>query len=54
LRQELEAGDGLPNLVSGALTAKALRLTAKTIALMRYSPQSEWPPEICKKNTDNG
>jgi hypothetical protein len=33
LRQELEAGGDLPDLVSGALTAKVLRLTARTLAL---------------------
>ncbi len=41
LRQELEAGGDLPDLVSGALTPKALRLTAKTLALMR----DPYPPE---------
>jgi hypothetical protein len=54
LRQELEAGGDLPDLVSGALTPNALRLTAKTLALMRCSPESERPPEICRKNTGNG
>jgi hypothetical protein len=32
LQQELEAGGDLFDLVSGALTPKALRLTAKTLA----------------------
>ncbi len=35
LRQELEAGGDLADLPSGALTVKALRLTASTLALMR-------------------
>jgi hypothetical protein len=38
LRQELEAGGDIPDLASGRLTPKALRLTAKTLALMRYPP----------------
>ncbi len=33
LRQELEAGGDLPDLVFGTLTPKALRLTARTLAL---------------------
>jgi hypothetical protein len=41
LRQELEEGGDLPDLVSGALTPNALRLTAKTLALMRDT----YPPE---------
>ncbi len=36
LRQDLEEGSNLPDVVLGALTAKALRLTAKTLVLMRY------------------
>src|SRR5215218_2043299 len=36
LRQELEAGGDVPDLVSGGLTLQALRLTARTLALMRY------------------
>jgi hypothetical protein len=54
LHQELETGGDMPDLVSGALTPKALRLIAKTLALMRYPPESERPPEICRKNTGNG
>ncbi len=37
LRQELEAGGDIPDLVSGALTPKALRLTAKTLACQESS-----------------
>jgi hypothetical protein len=36
LRQELEKGGDMPDLQSGALTLQALRLTARTLALMRY------------------
>jgi hypothetical protein len=45
LRAELEAGGDLPGLVSGALTPQALRLTARTLALMRYPPESDPLPE---------
>ncbi len=41
LHQELEEGGDLPDLVPGTLTPKALKLTAKTLALMRYP----YPPE---------
>jgi hypothetical protein len=41
LRQELEAGGDIPDLVSGTLTPEALRLIAKTLALMR----DPYPPE---------
>jgi hypothetical protein len=41
LHQELEVSGDLPDLVSGALTPNALRLTAKTLALMRCLPESE-------------
>jgi hypothetical protein len=41
LRQELEEGGDIPDLVSGVLTPTALRLTAKTLALMHYP----YPPE---------
>jgi hypothetical protein len=54
LHQELEAGGDLPDLVSGVLTSEALRLMAKTLVLMRCSPERERPPEICRKNTGNG
>jgi TubC N-terminal docking domain len=47
LRQELREGNDLPDLVSGVLTPKALRLTAKTLALMRYS----YPPELRIRGT---
>ncbi len=40
LHLELEEAGDLHDLVSGALTPKALRLTAKTLALMRYGPGS--------------
>jgi hypothetical protein len=41
LRQELEQGGDIPDLQSGALTLQVLRLTARTLALMRYPN----PPE---------
>jgi hypothetical protein len=37
LRQEFKAGGDILDLVSGAVTAKALRLTGKTLVLM-YCP----------------
>jgi hypothetical protein len=40
LRQDLEEGSDVPELVLGALTASALRLTAKTLVLVRYWPGS--------------
>jgi hypothetical protein len=40
LRQDLEEGNDLPDVVLGALTASALRLTAKTLVLVRYWPGS--------------
>jgi hypothetical protein len=42
LRQELDAGGDIPDVVSGTLTPKALRLTARTLALMCYP----YPPEL--------
>jgi hypothetical protein len=36
LRQDLEEGSDVPELILGALTARALRLTAKTLVLMGY------------------
>jgi hypothetical protein len=54
LRQEVEADGDIPDLVPGKLTPKALRLMAKTLVLMRCSPEREWPPEICRENTDRG
>jgi len=36
LLQELEENGDLPDLVCGALTPKALKLTARALALMRY------------------
>jgi hypothetical protein len=36
LRAELEEGGDLEDVQCGALTPKALRLTAETLALMRY------------------
>ncbi|HEX2238697.1 MAG TPA: hypothetical protein VHJ19_10280 [Gammaproteobacteria bacterium] len=47
MRQELEAGGDLPDVVSGALMPKALRLTAKTLALMR----DPYPPELRVRGT---
>jgi len=41
LHQELEADGDILDLVAGALTPRALRLTAKTLALMCCSPVSE-------------
>jgi hypothetical protein len=41
LRRELEENGDIPDLISGALTPKALWLTAQTLALMRYPPESE-------------
>jgi hypothetical protein len=40
LHAELEAGGDLPDIQSGALTPKALRLTAETLSLLRYSTLS--------------
>jgi hypothetical protein len=37
LRAELEEGGDLKDVQCGALTPKALRLTAETLALMRYA-----------------
>ncbi len=54
LRHELEAGADIPDLVSGVLTTKASRQTAKTLVLMRYPPESEQLPEICRRNIGNG
>jgi hypothetical protein len=54
LRKELEASGDLPDLVSGALTSKALRLTAKTLALLRYSLHNKRSREICRRNTGSG
>jgi hypothetical protein len=53
LRQELEAGGDIPDLVSGALTSKGLRLTASSLALTRYPIESEHLSEICRRNTGN-
>jgi hypothetical protein len=36
LRQDLEEGSDVPELVLGGSTARALRLTAKTLVLMGY------------------
>jgi hypothetical protein len=36
LHAELREGGDIPDLVSGGLTLQALRLTARTLALMRY------------------
>ena len=51
LRQELEAGGDIPDLVSGTLTSKVLRLTGKTLALMRCSPEREQFPESYQGRT---
>jgi hypothetical protein len=44
LRQELEAGSDLPDLASGALTPKALRLAAQILVLLRYIDVPEPAP----------
>jgi hypothetical protein len=49
LRQELEAGGDLPDLISGALTPKALRLMATTLALMRYPPENDTAALISRR-----
>ncbi|MGH8502880.1 MAG: hypothetical protein ACREVE_10525 [Gammaproteobacteria bacterium] len=41
LRTELQQGGDIPDVVSGALTPRALRMIAETLALMRYA----LPPE---------
>ncbi|MDQ3797320.1 MAG: hypothetical protein M3294_07120 [Pseudomonadota bacterium] len=51
LHQELEAGGDIPDLVSGALSPQALRLAAKTLALMRYLPESERLPDLNRELT---
>jgi hypothetical protein len=51
LQQQLEAGDDIPDLISGALTLKALRLTARTLALMRCSAERERFPDLNGKRT---
>jgi hypothetical protein len=51
LRQELEVDSDLPDLASGTLTSKALRLMAKTLALMRCSPERELFPESYQGRT---
>jgi hypothetical protein len=38
LRQEFKVDGDIADLVSGTLTPEALRLTANTLALMRYRP----------------
>ena len=53
LRRELKENGDIPDLVSGALTPKALRLTAKTLALTCCSPENKQPPEIYRRNTVN-
>jgi hypothetical protein len=53
LRAELTESGDLPDLVSGALTTKASRQTAKTLVLMRYPPESERLAEICRSNKGN-
>ncbi len=42
LRQELEDNGDIPDLVSGALTPKALRLTARTLALKDALPLAKY------------
>jgi hypothetical protein len=46
LRWELEENGDLPNLASGALTPQALRLIARTLALIHYAPESEGLPDL--------
>ncbi len=46
LHQGLDAGGDIPDLVSGTFTPEALWLTAMTLALMRYLPESERLPDL--------
>jgi hypothetical protein len=48
VRQDLEESGDIPDLTSGALTPTALRLMAKTLALM-HDP---FPPELCVIGTN--
>jgi hypothetical protein len=48
LRQELEEGGDLVAMQSGALTLNGLRLTAETLALMRYSTVAESGTRLIK------
>jgi hypothetical protein len=50
LHQELEADGDIPDLVAGALTPRALRLTAKTLALICDGPRSGRLAEICRRS----
>ncbi len=43
LRQELEVGGDIPDLVSGTLTPAALRLAAETLNTMQYAGR-RWNP----------
>ena len=52
LRQELEEGGDLVAMQSGALTLNGLRLTAETLALMRYPSESERLPDLNREKTD--
>jgi hypothetical protein len=52
LRQELEEGGDLVDIQSGALTLNGLRLTAETLALMRYPSESERLPDLNREKTD--
>jgi hypothetical protein len=51
LRQELTEGGDIPALASAEVTPQALRLTARTLALMRYSPESERLPDLGRGRT---
>ena len=51
LYAELEEGGDLPDVHSETLTPKALRLTAKTLALMRYPPEGERLPDLNREIT---
>jgi hypothetical protein len=53
LRQELEAGGDIPDLISGTFTPEALWLTAKTLALMhdQKPPCSQGHPDLNRKRS---
>ncbi|MDQ4147075.1 MAG: hypothetical protein M3120_05230, partial [Pseudomonadota bacterium] len=56
LRQKLEAGGNTSALACSALTPKALRLTARTLALMRYTLHNDLDQEARRQQvlTDAG
>ncbi len=54
LRQELEEGGDLPDLVSGALTSAVLRLTVETLDTMRYAGEAPEPSASPEAQTPTG